>query len=176
MSRFLARLLPDLPGYEPGGGPVIPQAVICREGPSGVEVLLVKRTSPRAWELPGGYMEDGEAPSETLVREVREETGLLVGLDWLVGWYTRTGFRPHRSPVYRCSPVSGAVRRSHEAVAINYFPASRLPLGLFPWYRPAIRDAISGVTHQEAQRQHLGLGAVLVASAIHLAETAHLLP
>jgi 8-oxo-dGTP diphosphatase len=174
-QRLLRALLPDLPGYEAGGGPVIPQAVVLRHGRRGTEVLLVKRTSPRAWELPGGYVNAGEALQAALVREVREETGLGVQLDRLVGWYLRTGFRPHRSPVFACSVVAGQPRRSHEAVAIGYFPVDDLPLGLFPWYREIIRDAAAGRSHPRAREQHLGLGTLVASTAIHFAELAGVL-
>lgn len=58
--------------------------------------ILVCRISPRVtewagfWTLPGGGIEFGEDPGEVMVREVREETGLLVrpagvaGIDSLV--------------------------------------------------------------------------------------------
>jgi 8-oxo-dGTP diphosphatase len=39
---------------------------------------------PGCWDLPGGGREGGEAPDETLAREVREEVGLdLAGAAWL---------------------------------------------------------------------------------------------
>lgn len=127
------------------------------------------RTSPRAWELPGGYVEAGEHADEAIVREVREETGLDVHVERLVGWYRRTGFRPHRSPVYACSVRGGVLRPSHEAVSIAWFPAEQLPRGLFPWYRPIVRDAIAGVSHADEQRQHLGVRAIGAAMLIHVA-------
>lgn len=154
---------------------MIPQAVILRRGIRGHEVLLLKRTSPRAWELPGGYLEPHENPAGGLRREVREETGLEVRLERLLGWYHRTGFRPHRSPIYVCTPAGGAVRLSHEAVAIDFFPITGLPLGLFPWYREIIRDAAAGVAHPAVHQQRLGIGAVVISTAIHLGELAGLL-
>lgn len=49
----------------------------------GGEVLIVKRAdasphAPGMWELPGGRLDLGEDPTEGLVREVIEETGLSV--------------------------------------------------------------------------------------------------
>jgi 8-oxo-dGTP pyrophosphatase MutT (NUDIX family) len=52
--------------------------VLVRTGPHGSEVLLASRRTRRGdlvWGLPKGLVEQGEAPEETAVREVREETG-----------------------------------------------------------------------------------------------------
>ena len=162
------KLIPDLPKYEyAGGGPEIAQAVVLR-GDTNEEVLLLLRTSPRAWELPGGAIEEGESPEVAVVREVKEETGLEVRIERRLGWYRRTGFRPHRSPVYVCRPVTETLRRNWESIRLAWFRVEELPDGLFPWYVPVIQDAARGVTHQKEQRQHLGFGAVLAAIQIHV--------
>ncbi len=142
---------------------------------AGKQVLLVKRTSPCAWELPGGNVDPGELPETAAVREVQEETGLDVRVERPLGWYERTGFRPHRSPVYVCTVVGGTLRHNRESFAVRFFPATRLPLGLFPWYRPLIRDAVGGRTHQAPVRQHLGVIATLAAGLIHVGEVAGVL-
>jgi 8-oxo-dGTP diphosphatase len=53
----------------------------------GGKVLLTKRgIDPRRgyWDLPGGFLEEGEEPLAGLRRELREETGLEVEpLEWL---------------------------------------------------------------------------------------------
>jgi len=54
--------------------------------------LLVKRANPPAqglWSLPGGRQEPGESAGEGVVREVREETGLVVRVDREVGTVIR---------------------------------------------------------------------------------------
>jgi 8-oxo-dGTP pyrophosphatase MutT (NUDIX family) len=61
-----------------------------RDG-GGFDVVLI-RTHERRWQLPKGWVEDGEAMEQTAVREVREEAGVEpVGpLGTVEYWYTST--------------------------------------------------------------------------------------
>ena len=51
-------------------------------------ILLLEPTYKDHWEIPGGYIEPGETPSQACVREVEEELGLvmrpgrLLAVDW----------------------------------------------------------------------------------------------
>ncbi|ELS53281.1 NUDIX hydrolase [Streptomyces viridochromogenes] len=59
-------------------------AICVRDG----QVLLARSPAPRGgfeWVLPGGGMEHGEDPYDTVVREVEEETGYLVEPTGLLG-------------------------------------------------------------------------------------------
>ena len=49
------------------------------------EILLQKRSDNGLWALPGGAMDIGEFIRETVIREVKEETGLDVEPLGLVG-------------------------------------------------------------------------------------------
>jgi 8-oxo-dGTP diphosphatase len=56
-------------------------ALVVREGAGGEEVLLTRNSGrgphPGDWTLPGGGIDHGEEPREAVIREVREETGLV---------------------------------------------------------------------------------------------------
>ncbi|MGO1959339.1 MAG: NUDIX hydrolase, partial [Canibacter sp.] len=66
-------------------------AVIERRG----EVLLThwRRGKMHGWTLPGGGIESGEDPRDTVVREVQEETGLNARVGKLVGVDSRVMVR-----------------------------------------------------------------------------------
>jgi ADP-ribose pyrophosphatase YjhB (NUDIX family) len=53
------------------------------------QVLLARLTSSpgekREWTMPGGGVEHGENPLDTVVREMQEETGYLVAVERLLG-------------------------------------------------------------------------------------------
>ncbi len=63
-------------------------ALVVRAGPDGDRVLLTQlsetTTRPGAWTLPGGGVHHGEDPRAAAVREVQEETGLVVTLGRLL--------------------------------------------------------------------------------------------
>ena len=51
----------------------------------------------------------------------------------LRGWYARTGFRAHRSPVYVCRPCGGQPQpQDDDTRQVQYFPLHALPHGLCP--------------------------------------------
>ncbi len=57
-------------------------------------VLVRRRNPPHGWALPGGFVDIGETLEAAAVREAREETGLAVELDGLLGCYSD----PDRDP------------------------------------------------------------------------------
>ncbi len=64
--------------------PVIAAAIIAHEG----KVLLVKRRVSEgqlSWQFPAGAVEDNESVDAAAVREAREETGLIVEAEKVLG-------------------------------------------------------------------------------------------
>ena len=66
---------------------VVPAAVGCVADDEG-RLLLEHRVDNDLWALPGGTHDFGERIVDTVVREIREETGLDVEVTGLVGIYT----------------------------------------------------------------------------------------
>ena len=100
-------------------------AVVVDEG----RVLLVRRgTEPLRgqWSLPGGLLELGEALTDGVVREVREETGLVVKpleLIELLDRIHREGTRVRYHYViadYLCRVVGGALQAASDADAVRW--------------------------------------------------------
>jgi ADP-ribose pyrophosphatase YjhB (NUDIX family) len=96
------------------------------------QVLLVKRAhEPRIgwWCLPAGFMEWDEHPTQTAVRELKEETGLEVELTSLFEIYSG-----HDDPrvnavliLYLADVVGGSIQASDDALEVRYFRFDSLP-------------------------------------------------
>jgi 8-oxo-dGTP diphosphatase len=78
-------------------------------------ILITQRRADQAlggkWEFPGGKVEPGEAPVDALVRELREEIGVTVGVGriWDVLFHAYPDFDLVML-VYPCRIVAGAGR------------------------------------------------------------------
>ncbi|MFJ8142274.1 NUDIX hydrolase [Streptomyces sp. NPDC096013] len=106
-------------------------AVVLHEG----QVLLNRRSDNGAWALLHGVMEPGEQPAETAVREVREETGVLVVPERITSVYTLPpGVCANGDQVqylniaFQCRPVAGHARvNDDESLEVRWFPLDSLP-------------------------------------------------
>ncbi|MGA2872116.1 MAG: NUDIX domain-containing protein [Candidatus Dormibacteria bacterium] len=124
-------------------------------------VLIQLRLWPAGWEPPGGHVDQSEDPARTVVRETREETGLEIEVERLIGYYQFTGIRRDLDVVFRCRPVGGRPKTGREAWHLAWVAPARLPRSLFPWYRQRIADALLPESVLPVKRaQHVGLADV----------------
>lgn len=49
--------------------------IVLRRGAVGTEVLLIQHSAHGGWGFPKGWIEPGETPPQTAIREVEEESG-----------------------------------------------------------------------------------------------------
>ncbi len=100
------------------------------------KVLLVKRSiEPYLgfWDIPGGFLEDGEHPEDGARREVLEETGIEIELKGLIGVYVER--YPGEEAVntltlaFAAAP-RGEPRPGDETSAVGYFAADAIPENL----------------------------------------------
>lgn len=99
----------------------------------GERILMVKEMTDGRWALPGGWADVGEAPSESVVKEIREESGLEVQATKLLAVYDRDrhGHSPHPNAVYKmfflCKTVGGTLQNGKETRGVGFFPENELP-------------------------------------------------
>ncbi|HET6861261.1 MAG TPA: NUDIX domain-containing protein [Streptomyces sp.] len=99
------------------------------------QVLLNRRSDTGRWALLHGVMEPGEQPAATAVREVEEETGVLVAPERITSVYTlppmvcANGDRvQYLNIAFRCRPVAGLAHvNDDESFEVGWFPLSDLP-------------------------------------------------
>jgi 8-oxo-dGTP diphosphatase len=93
--------------------------------PDGRLLLIRRGNEPGRglWSVPGGRLEPGETDAMALVREMAEETGLLVEPGALVGRVQRG---PFAIADYRCTVVGGALRAGDDATDARWCDAATL--------------------------------------------------
>ena len=104
-------------------------AVVVHEG----RVLVARRSNPPLkghWTLPGGVLELGESLTEGVVREVREETGLLVEPVELIELLDRIHRQDDRVQFhyviadYLCRVTGGVLHAASDADAVRWIKRS----------------------------------------------------
>lgn len=115
----------------------------------GNKILLIKRNTipfKGYWALPGGRMDPGETIEQTIVREVKEETGLDVVIVRKIGEYVEKGVKDEVEYEYypTCfvvKPVSGELKKQDkEILDIKPFSLDELPTPLAFEHDQMIKD------------------------------------
>jgi 8-oxo-dGTP diphosphatase len=112
----------------------------------GRVVLVRRRVAPQAdfWSLPSGYVEADELAEEAAVRETKEETGLEVEVDNLLGVYS-FGREPQTGVLilYSAHTVGGELCAGDDAQEVRTFAPDELPPDeqiAFRTHRQALHD------------------------------------
>ncbi len=115
------------------------------------QILLIKRnTRPFLgyWALPGGRMDPDENIEQTIVREVKEETGLIVEIVDKVGEYVEKGIKDgidyeYYPTCFVVKPVSGEIKKQDSEIQeIKLFNLNDLPKPLAFEHNLMIKDYV----------------------------------
>jgi 8-oxo-dGTP pyrophosphatase MutT (NUDIX family) len=123
-------------------------------------VLLQEKSSGEGWSLPAGAIEPGEGPEQAICREVREETGLLVKAQEIIGVFGGSGFRyiypggdevEYTVILYRCVSIGTSLEKPDaETKSLRYFTADEMPSLALPYPRAALfpEHSFQRTTHE----------------------------
>jgi ADP-ribose pyrophosphatase YjhB (NUDIX family) len=98
-------------------------------------ILLHRRDDNELWSIPGGAMEVGERIAGTAVREVKEETGLEVRPEALVGIYTDPRHvveygdgevRQQFSVCFACRVLGGELSTGEESLEVGFYTPAEI--------------------------------------------------
>ena len=121
------------------------------------KVLLVQRGNEPfkgCWAFPGGFMEMDETTEQCAIRELKEETGLIVSDLQQIGAYSKVDRDPRGRTITVAylaiidEPVSA--HGQDDAAKAEWFPLSRLPELAFD-HADIMQDAIGFFNSNENQ-------------------------
>ena len=116
------------------------------------KILLIKRNTipfKGYWALPGGRMDQGETVEQTVVREVKEETGLDVAVVQKIGEYIEKGAKDNVEYEYNptcflVKTVSGEIKKQESEIQdIELFNRKELPEPMAFEHNKMIKDYLT---------------------------------
>ena len=103
-------------------------------------ILVLRRAAgmsyrPGSWDLPGGHLALGESFEDCLIREVKEETGLDVSIERMLGMHSMLS-EPYLQALYACRlrVFQGVQLRADEHVEYRWVTVGEMKgLELIPY-------------------------------------------
>lgn len=122
----------------------------------GDQVVVQERRPEHGWPgitFPGGHVEPGESVTQSVIREVREETGLTLINPRLCGikdWIQNDGSR-YIVFLYKCNTFSGELKSSEEGEVFwtnrDGLSGMNLSSGMEETFQPFFKDEVSELSY-----------------------------
>jgi 8-oxo-dGTP diphosphatase len=116
------------------------------------KILLIKRaTVPFRgyWALPGGRVDSGETVEQTIIREVKEETGLDVAVVSKIGEYHEHGVQDgveynYYPACFLVKTINGKIKKQQSEIEeIKLFSLNEIPEALAFEHAKMVKDYIA---------------------------------
>ena len=97
------------------------------------EILMVRESIDGKWTIPGGWADIGFTPSQMVVKEVREESGIEVSVERLLAVYDKSCHLHPPSPwyiykmVFLCRVTGGDLNPGFDILDAGWFNVKELP-------------------------------------------------
>ncbi len=140
-SDKLRRICPAC-GYIHFTDPKVGVGVLVQQ--EGCILLVRRKMNPERgkWSVPAGFVDRGEDPRETAVRETLEETNLHVAITGLVDVYfnpPQNGFASSIFIMFRAELLGGEMEAGDDADAVGFFALDELPELAFTSTKDVVR-------------------------------------
>lgn len=126
----------------------------------GNKILLARRAIQpfkNKWDVPGGFLEEGEAPETGLLREIKEELGIKIKIEKLIGIfmddYGRTGHKT-LNIYYHVKIISGIPRPASDVKELRWFSKNKIPKLAFKNGYQAIKTWLKSETPNRSKLRY----------------------
>ena len=97
------------------------------------QILLVKESMDGRWSLPGGWADIGLSPTEVVLKECKEETGLTVACKHLLAVFDKKCHNHPPQPhyvyklIFYCEALTSEINKGFDVLEVAFFDIDKLP-------------------------------------------------